>query len=610
VDGRVSAHERGLARSREAETWELAPSALGTHVVDEMATNTSETRRSIASAGHPTRSRWRLRTNRLHTLVAVVVGVAAVAVQYHVELTAGFDLFPGAPGDTRLIAYLCEHWYQSLLGHESLLSPPMFYPLKETLGYSDVLVAFIPLYAVGRVCGLGVFSALELVVVVFSFLNYACCYWLLKRVLALGLLASLVGSLLFAFSGPLLAQPEHVQLYALFLLPLAAGLVLNFALRSEAMSPMSAFLLLAGAGLIVDLELLTSFYLGWFFIAWSAVFVLFALALPRTRAFVVGLVRRHSRPLLGAAVVFAVGLVPFARIYWPVVRTVGWQPYATALAYLPEPKSYLLMADDNVVWRGVTHALVSPANPDWGRRVGIGLVASVAWIVLSVLAVVRLKRERRSAGEGSGALGPLVAAMAVLAVDAFVLATLQIHGHSPWRAVWEVVPGARGIRAVARVLIVLALPISVVLAVALDRLWARASRFERRTRNLFYAVVASIAAFAVVEQLSWRAHGHSFSIAAQAVTVHRLAAKLPAGCTAFYVQPAPGHHRQSTEEYQQDAMLVSQERHVPTLNGRSGKYPVQLGWGLFDTFAADYEQQVARWIALRHVRGRVCRLED
>jgi len=48
------------------------------------------------------------------------------------------------------------------------------------------------------------------------------------------------------------------------------------------------------------------------------------------------------------------------------------------------------------------------------------------------------------------------------------------------------------------------------------------------------------------------------------------------------------------------------KRHVPTLNGRSGKNPPD--WSLRDVDSADYEQNVARWIRRYQLTGKVCRL--
>src|SRR5712692_9421058 len=66
-------------------------------------------------------------------LLALTTGALGTWQVYHFQFSSGFDLFPGPRGDTRLTAYLVEHWYQVLSGHAALFSPAMFYPVKGTI---------------------------------------------------------------------------------------------------------------------------------------------------------------------------------------------------------------------------------------------------------------------------------------------------------------------------------------------------------------------------------------------------------------------------------------------------------------------------------------------
>src|SRR5438046_1530802 len=82
---------------------------------------------------------------------------------------------------------------------------------------------------------------------------------------------------------------------------------------------------------------------------------------------------------------------PFVLIYWPGLRYTGWDGLLTE--YIPEMKSFLLMADGNYVWKAVTTSLLAHAStPDWGRRIGIGLVPSAAWIAASIFSIWQLTK--------------------------------------------------------------------------------------------------------------------------------------------------------------------------------------------------------------------------
>ncbi len=67
----------------------------------------------------------------------------------------------------------------------------------------------------------------------------------------------------------------------------------------------------------------------------------------------------------------------------------------------------------------------------------------------------------------------------------------------------------------------------------------------------------------------------NYSIGAENARIDKLASKLPRDCAVFYVAAATSANEEEFGEQNSmhDAMLVSVRRHVPTLNGRSGKYP-------------------------------------
>ncbi len=55
-------------------------------------------------------------------------------------------------------------------------------------------------------------------------------------------------------------------------------------------------------------------------------------------------------------------------------------------------------------------------------------------------------------------------ALTVLSVNLLLILALQYHGHSLWHVIYKLVPGAKSIRAVSRVMIFVTLPMSVVFA--------------------------------------------------------------------------------------------------------------------------------------------------
>ena len=52
--------------------------------------------------------------------------------------------------DPYFINALLEHWYRSVASLADPASPPMYFPVGKTLGYSHGLILYAPFYGIGR----------------------------------------------------------------------------------------------------------------------------------------------------------------------------------------------------------------------------------------------------------------------------------------------------------------------------------------------------------------------------------------------------------------------------------------------------------------------------
>src|SRR5262245_44226676 len=154
---------------------------------------------------------------------------------------SGFDRVPGNHGDARQYLYILEHWFQAWRGNAEFLSPGMFYPVEHTLAYMDAMVVHAIPYSLLRFAGSGLYASLGLTLVLFSFLNFAAGYYLLRRVLKLHVVAAAVGALFFAYNSPRYNQSGHFPFQASFFLPLTIAFVVRFARESGTLSAKKAF---------------------------------------------------------------------------------------------------------------------------------------------------------------------------------------------------------------------------------------------------------------------------------------------------------------------------------------------------------------------------------
>ena len=536
---------------------------------------------------------------RRSLLIFLVLGIAGT-IQYHSDqFLSGFDTFFGDRGDARGFVYFCEHWYQSILGNTKLLSPEIFYPTKYTLAYSDLLVGFALPYSLFRALGFGMFSSAEIVVILVTFLSYCAMLLWLYKTLGFGMLPSLAGAMFFAFSSPKFHQTIHLQLQYVVLLPILFALVISFARQMQTLDHRRAAILLSLAAACFNLQLLTAFYYAWYFVLWTIIFLVLALAFSTTRCFIVALVKKFWRAMIIAAGVFLVGFIPILLLYLPTIKVGTWYEYDFTSQMIPDWRALLVMGDGNYVWGWLSAALTpDPLSGTWGElKVGIGLVASIAWIVLTVYAFRWSTRKT-----GVAFLGVIVLAGAI-----FYLIGFKYGGHSPWYYIYEYFPGGGAIRAVSRYVIFLTLPMAITFAYALDRGLAYATAQNNRRRQALKFLLIAVTAFGVFEQFGVnKVSGTGFSKKVEDAYLKTMASNLPSDCSSFYIAPgARANH--STAEYQYDAMLISMISGVPTLNASSSQFPPD--WNLYFVMNPDYEANAKNWIESRQIPGKVCRLE-
>lgn len=537
-------------------------------------------------------------------LLVLAIGLIALWLFHLPQFASGFDKFPGDRGDARLVVYLMEHWYQVFQRLASWRSPSMFYPAEGTIGYADLMLGLGIVYSGFRALGLGMFEAAELTIILLNFLNYLVCFVLLNRVLRLNLLASIAGAAFFAFNNAKLVQLGHTQLQPIVFLPLAVIGVVLFVQKRDTLSQKKAFGLLALSGISVALQLMTGFYNGWFFVFWSGLFLILVLFFTTTRRGILDQVKKFWPALAGASAVVLVVLVPFVLAYLPLMRSVGGRPYHEILSFIPVPWSLVLVSDRNYVWGPVSENIQIMRPLHLELQIGIGLVASLAWLALTLFAVWFVIRNAKNKLKPAHLF---LALMIVATSLVYLLGMRYRNDFSPWQLIHSFVPGAQAIRAVSRYALVLALPMAIGFAFLIHFAFERLARSEhgpRRTALL--ALLFLITGFGLFEQFASKEGFDGFSISAENGYLNRLAASLPNNCSSFYVA-AKTTALHSQFEYHVDAALVSAMKRIPTLNGYSGQLPVN--WQLWDVMAGPaYEANVKSWINERQVKGEVCRL--
>ena len=545
----------------------------------------------------------------------VAAGLLGLAYFHQVEMLSGFASITGDHGDNRFIAYTLEHAFQSLSGHASILSPAMFYPEQGTLGYSDTLFAIVPIYAALRGLGLGILAATQWTIMGCNLLTYLMTLGLLRRGLKLGPLASLLGALFFAFNSAKLNQLNHLQLQPLFLISAIGWILVTLYRQRDTLSTRQSFVLITVTGLLFDLQLYTSVYIGWYF-AFQCLLILIVAAFWRDiRNQAIVQLKRHKLSVVGAVLLSGLALIPFLKIYLPVLKDAGWRNYGEVSGMIPQGWSYLYMGHLNFIWGWLPNALpkIWALPLHWEHRIGLGAVVTITGIMLFVASCTilhRIARHRQLPHWIPSLIGSKdstylrTVAIVMASVGLFYLLGTRVRGPgSAWWLIFHTVPGARSIRAVSRFVLITALPLTCLYSVILDNHVQRLRQLPfnaARVRQMTF--IGALMIFALCEQLGKTG---GFSVHGEWDRISHFVKSLPDDCQSFYVT-ADASTPYPVYELQLDAMLVSVIKGVPTLNGYSGQSPKQ--WELWEVRDPAYDSRVQQWIAHKNLSGKICKL--
>ena len=327
---------------------------------------------------------------------------------------------------------------------------------------------------------------------------------------------------------------------------------------------------------------MTSFYMAWFTLLLGAISVLTAAAClfagwrPPAR-----LTLARLWPTALSLLVFVAGALPFLTLYLPKAAETGGHAWTETLLYLPGLLDVVNVGPGNLVFGAADQALnhaMRPNFPITGEH-EIGLPPT-----LLLLFALSLPGARRR--------GPVVFLASVSCLIAWALA-LHVGSATLWHAVYEHVPGARAVRVVCRLQILLVLPI--VLAVT--------ALLAQKAHRVPAPLLAALCLLLVLEQIDTGSNT-GLDHAGEMARLQSIPPP-PADCRVFYAastRPGPPLLPEEIDGFYSlnvDAMMVAERIGLPTVNGMASFLPP--GWDLGGANRPDYASRVQAYLARNHV---------
>jgi len=523
--------------------------------------------------------------------------LAGAAVFYREQWTDGFKKLQGNDGDTRLEAYLCEHWFRVLHGQDAWQNLTFFYPVKDLLGWSDGFVLYQIFYAPLRLLGCDPFVALQVTVILLSLVGFVSFVVLVRAAFGAGRIVAGIGGMIFVFANALYLH-AGAQLDAIYIVPLILLLGLK-SWRTASTQPTRSAVFGTAFGLLWALLFFTSYYPAYLstLAASIAVVVLFLTGPRWFAARAIAALRTAWQSAALAVIGFGIGIIPFLITYLPARHNGAGTSYAVALAYAGKVHDLIDVGDGNIFWSGLIHRLEPSANlTAFEATYAVTPLVMLIALVGGGFAAWRLITHAAARPAAARAATVLVLAMIVFAV-----LPLDTRFGSLWAIVYHL-PGANAMRAIFRLEAVTGLLATLVIVAASTEIAAWLATLPRAT----YFRIAGVALLllGLVEQFNTTPVSY-ISDPAQTALLRRVTPAPPA-CRSFYVTDRADESL-AFFEYQIDAMLISQKLSLPTINGYTGYNPT--GWGLEHIGASDYQGNVTAWAVGKGVSSGLCELD-
>lgn len=486
--------------------------------------------------------------------------------------------------DGRLVTFLTEHWYQVFQGKSAWTELACFYPARDVLAYSDMMLLFAFPYSLLRVIGIDMYAALKAVAILFHVLGSITLYLFMRAYVRAPGVAAFLTVVCFSFSNAYNFISGNMQMFSLSLLPVlliaVAAYIKNYGRKRR--------YLIAIAGMIwLALLFYTAFYVGYFVCLFAAVSaVVFLVAYPMLRRYewmkeIGKRLFQHWKEYVLYAVLFILLMLPFVYLYLPALRDFGGRSWEEIAVMFPTWRNLCMLNEKSQELAGF--------NPEvYNYKTGFPIIDLLVYAVAGIGALVALSQSIRKKGwkKQTGIL--LLGTVAVLLSAALIV---QVNGFTLWYFVYKLLPGASAIRAVLRWLNFISLLLAVFLGIGVTYIKRSRTDLKFQIRVSWCAGILAMVLFCSNYSINGISTG--WSVTGEEEFLNSVAVP-PEDCKVMYITDRLHTSDAVFQELQMDAWAIALKYNIKTVNGYSGQFPD--GWDLLDAGAEDMDQKVCEWL--------------
>ena len=465
-----------------------------------------------------------------------------------------FKYFPGDLGDARFNIYILENAHKFITAQSnSLWNAPFMYPEENVITFSDNLLGSVPFYSIFRLFNFDLETSFQLWYLVVTALNYLCAYFFLKWLFKNNF-AAILGAFIFAFSIALQSQIGHAQTFPRFPIPLLFWMSLLF---FKDFKPKYFFLSL----IFLVYQFYCGIYLGFLlFIPAAIIYILI---------FVINVKKIINKfknikwlLLMGISVIINfLLLLPLMIPYYERSKKTGYTEYSNLFYSIPTLKSFVFSYPGSIFWEFL-NSTCNKYPAFWNHEIFVGGLALSCLFISFVLILINLFKKNLFN------FFDLNKEILIIFLTGFLtfIFFIRIGNFSLYKLIYKV-PGYGALRDLTRIinieLIFFSVAVSFVYALIV------------KNKNSYYKIFIFLLIFAIGiidNYMKGSATFRTEKIISQnrMFNLKKELTGLKEGSIFSY---EPTEIIGNSIFYNIDAMLVSQELSLKTVNGYSGTSP-------------------------------------
>jgi hypothetical protein len=296
-------------------------------------------------------------------------------------------------------------------------------------------------------------------------------------------------------------------------------------------------------------------------------------------------------------VVSIIALLPFLIVYLQAAKNVGMHSFDEVLFYIPHFVNLINPGEDNLLFGKISNHFFSFYYPHLNKNGEFLVGFPPIILIICLLFLINSWKNAELKVES------ILFRSLSLAVLISLLIMIRFGSHTIWKIIWEMVPGAKGLRVTSRYALFLIFPMALIATCFLSEL--------SKSKPNFYTYL--LAVLLMMEQVNL-AENQSLNRQNQ-LNFLQLAGVPPSSCKSFFVVNQRPEELRKQEKgnidliypHNIDAMLLSEVYGIRTINGFSTFMPSDWEFNLSPQ--ETYMSRVAHYVNSHKIQAGICQFD-